>query len=109
MSLGEETEGAALGRRLHQESPALNLQPVVLEAIAGEALGEIVGTLATGFDLDCFKFGVMLPEPVPLYQEVLGATGDPMVGREVEGRLVVFKDSGMDGRANVVIDRQGGD
>ena len=39
MSLGEETEGAALGRRLHQESPALNVQPIVLEGIAGEALG----------------------------------------------------------------------
>ena len=55
MSLGEETEGAALGRRLHQESPALNMQPIVLEAITGEALGEIVSTLVTGLDLGLLR------------------------------------------------------
>ena len=104
MSLGEGTEGAALGRRLHQESPALNMQPIVLEAITGEALGEIVSTLVTGLDLDCFEFGIMLPEPVPFYQEVLGATGDPMIGCKVEGGLVVFEHSGMNGRADVIID-----
>ena len=82
----------------------MNVQPIVLETIAGKALGEIVSTLVTGLDLDCFEFGIMLPEPVPFYQEVLGATGDPMIGCKVEGRLVVFKDSGMDGRADVVID-----
>ena len=104
MSLGEETEGAALGRRLYQESPALNVQPIVLETITGKALGEIVSTLVTGLDLDRFELVIMLPEPVPPHQEILGTTGDSMVGGKVEGGLVVFKHSGMNGRADVIID-----
>ena len=79
------------------------MQLVVLEAIAGEALGEIVGTLVTGLDLDCFELVIVLPKQVPLHQEVLGATGDLMVGGKVEGRLVVFEHSGVNGRANVIV------
>lgn len=50
---------------------------------------------------------IVLPEPMPFDQKVASAIGDALVSCQVQGTLVVFKDSGPDGRADGIRKTQG--
>ena len=82
------------GRQL----PPLNAKAIALEALARQALGEVVGQLFLRVDLEHRKFNAMMrPEPVELGQEILRPVGDSLINRKIISALVVFKGPSSDG------------
>ncbi len=84
-------------------SPTLSKLSNAFENFSVEALGKIVSQLVSGCNLEHFDIAIanMVPEEVPLNQEVLGAISNALLGSEKQSTVVVFKDSAANGRLEV--------
>ena len=80
-------------------SPTLSKLPNAFENFSVETLGEVVGQLVCGGNLEHFDISVanMVPKEVPLNQEVLGPIGDALLDCKEQSTIVVFKDAATDG------------
>ena len=89
-------------RRSHV-SPTLSKLSNALENFSVEALGKVVGQLVSSGNLEHFDISVadMVPEEMPLNQEVLGAVGNTLLGGKQQCAIVVFKDAAANGRLKV--------
>ncbi len=84
-------------------SPTLSKLSNAFENFSVEALGKVVSQLVCSGNLEHFDISVanMVPEEVPLNQEILGAVGDALLGSKQQCAIVVFKDAATNGRLGV--------
>jgi hypothetical protein len=70
---------------------------------AVEALGKVVSQLICSGNLKHFDVSIanMVPEEVPLDQEILGPVSDALRGSKQQCSIVDFKDAAMNGRLEV--------
>ena len=89
--------------RRSRVSPTLSKLSNALEIFSVEALGKAVGQLVSSGNLEHFDISVadMVPEEMPLNQEVLGVVGNRLLGGKQQCAIVVFKDSAANGRLKV--------
>ena len=84
-------------------SPTLSKLSNAFENFSVETLGEVIGQLVGGGNLEHFNISVanVVPKEVPLNQEVLGAVSNALLGCKKQCTIVVFKDSATNGRLEV--------
>ena len=75
----------------------MDLKAVVFEQFTRQGLGEVIGTLVVSADLVHFELVLVGPKPMPFVEKIAGAIGDAIVGRKVEGTLVVLECTGAHG------------
>ena len=91
----------------------------LFELLVEETFGEVVGphfSCRAGLDNKKMSkilhvIGVtahMLPEPVPLYQEVLGTVGDALLGGKLMGSMVVLEHMALDSHMIMGFDGESG-
>jgi hypothetical protein len=84
-------------------SPTLSKLSNAFENLSVEALGKVVSQLVCGGNLEHFNISVanMVPEEVPINQEILGAVGDALLGSKQQYAIVVFKNAATNGGLEV--------
>ena len=84
-------------------SPTLSKLSNAFENFSVEALGKVIGQLVGCGNLEDFNVSIanMVPEEVPLNQEVLGAVSNALLGSKQQCAIVVFKDAATNGRLEV--------
>ena len=85
-------------------SPTLTKLSSAFENFSVEALGKVDCQLVCSGNLEHFDISVanMVPEEVPLNQEVLGAVGNALLGsKQQQCTIVVFKDAATNGGLKV--------
>ena len=86
--------GGAVGAGVGCQLPTLGATTILLVAVPGDLLGQVVGVLLRALDVgdrELFEHLVVVPEPVPLDMEVLGTARRAVVGGQGETALVVFE------------------